>query len=97
MGEQGAEIRRLGAAEYERLCREACADYSTQVNVEAMLFALCKRVFHHIYGYKRDLLLPYAFGPRQEIYKTALQKMVSAAQSEPIDALAVAGQYIKGI
>jgi hypothetical protein len=97
MGAQGAEIRRLNAAEYERLCREACAEYRTEVTVEALLFAICKRVYHHIYGYKRDLVLPYAVGPRQEIYKSALRKMVSEAQSEPIDALEVVGHYIKGI
>ena len=87
----------MSVAEYERLCREACAEYRTEVTVEALLFAICKRVYHHIYGYKRDLVLPYAVGPRQEVYKSVLLKMVNEAQSEPIDALGVVANYIKGI
>ena len=97
MSAQETETRKLSAAEYERMCREACTGYSPEVTAEALLFALCRRVYHHIYGYKQDLVFPYTKGPRQEVYKSALQRMVSAAQSEPFDALEVAGHYIKGI
>ena len=97
MSAQQTEIRRLGAAEYERMCRETCAGYSPQVTAEALLFALCRRVYHHIYGYKGDLTFPFTKGPRQELYKSMLQQMVSTAQSEPFDALEVARPYIRGI
>ncbi len=97
MSAQGKEIRQLSAAEYERMCRETCAGYSPNITAEALLFALCRRVYHHIYGYKHDLVFPYAVGPRQELYLTTLQQMVSTAQSEPFDAVEIARQYIPGI
>ena len=97
MSAQHTEIRRRSAAEYQRLCHEVCGSYSPQVTAEAWLFALCKRVYHHLYGYRQDLVLPYSEEPRQAVYKAALQRMVSAAQSEPFDALEVAGHYLKGI
>ena len=46
---------------------------------------------------RQDLVLPYSEEPRQQVYKAALQRMVSTAQAEPFDALEVAGHYIKGI
>ena len=79
------------------MCQEVCQGYSPQVTAEALLFALCKQVYHHLYGYRQDLVLPYSEEPRQQVYKSALQRMVSAAQSEPFDALEVAGHYLKGI
>jgi hypothetical protein len=97
MSARGGEVRRLSEAEYERLCREVCSDHSPQVTAEALLFALCKRVYHYLHGYRRDLTLPYSEGPRVEVYKSALRRMVGEAQSEPFDALEVAGRYIKGV
>ena len=88
---------RLSAAQYQRMCCEVCGSYCPQVTAEALLFALCKRVFHHLYGYRQDLVLPYSEEPRPQVYKSALQRMVSTAQSEPFDALEVAGHYLKGI
>ena len=97
MGAPGGEVRRLSAAEYERMCREVAAGHGPHVTAEALLFALCKQVYHHVHGYKHDLTLPYSERPRKEVYKSALRRMVEAAQSEPFDALEVAGRYIKGI
>ena len=91
------EGRRLSAAEYERMCREVRADFGPHVTTEALLFALCKRVYHHLHGYRHDLALPYVEGPREGLYKSELRRMVAAAQSEPFDALEVAGKYIAGI
>ena len=97
MSTPGGEVRRLSEAEYERMCREVAAGHGPHVTAEALLFALCKRVYHHLHGYKHDLTLPYSEGPRKEVYKAALRRMVGAAQSEPFDALEVAGRHIKGI
>jgi hypothetical protein len=91
------EVRPLGAAEYERMCLEVRADFGASVTPEALLYALCKRVYHHIHGYGQDLKLPYASGPRQEVYKAALRQLVGAAQREPFDALEIAGRYLPGI
>ena len=96
MGAQGGEAGRLSEAEYERMCREVAAGHGPHVTAEALLFALCKRVYHHLHGYRRDLTLPYSEGPRIEVYRAALRRMVGAAQSEPFDPLEVAGRYIEG-
>jgi len=93
---QGGEVGRLSEAEYERMCREVAAGHGPHVTAEALLFALCKRVYHHLHGYRRDLTLPYSEGPRIEVYRAALRRMVGAAQSEPFDPLEVAGRYIEG-
>lgn len=78
------------------MCHEVCAGYSPEVTAEALWFAICKRVYHHLNGYKQDLILPFTEGPRQEVYTAALRRMVSAAQSETFDAVEVASKYIKG-
>ena len=96
MSGQGSGPKPLSAAEYEALCREVRAAQGAHVTAEALLYALCKRVFHHLHGYGRDPTLPYAPGPRQEVYKATLARLVGAAQTEPFDALAVAGKYIPG-
>jgi hypothetical protein len=93
---RGGEAGRLGEAEYERMCREVSAGHGPHVTAEALLFALCKRVYHHLHGYRHDLTLPYGEGPRIEVYRSALRRMVGAAQSEPFDPLEVAGRHIKG-
>jgi hypothetical protein len=97
MSTQGGAGKRLSAAEYEQLCREVRAEFGPQVTTEALLFALCKRVFHHLHGHGRDMTLPYTQGPRQEVYKAALRRMVEAAQSEPFDPLEIAGRHIAGV
>ena len=97
MSVQGESVKRLSAAEYEQMCREVQSEYGTQVTAEVLLFALCKRVFHHIHGHGRDLNLPYAREPRQEVYKAALRRMAASAQSQPFDPLEIAGRYIAGI
>lgn len=91
------QARKLSEAEYERICREACSVYGAGVTAEALWLALCKRVYHHVHGYKHDLALPYSEGPRVKVYKSALRRVVGAAQSEPFDALEVAGRYIRGV
>jgi hypothetical protein len=94
---QGGDVGRLSEAEYERMCREVAAGHAPHVSAESLLFALCKQVYHHLHGYRRDMTLPYSEAPRTEVYKSALRRMVEAAQSEPFDALEIAGRYIKGV
>jgi len=77
---RGGEAGRLSEAEYERMCREVSAGHGPHVTAEALLFALCKRVYHYLHGYRHDLTLPYSEGPRIEVYRAALRRMVGAAQ-----------------
>ena len=88
------KVRPLSAAEYERMCREVRAEFGPQVTPESLLYALCKRVYHHAYGYGQDLNLPYTHEPRQEFYKAALRRLVAAAQDEPFDALEIAARHL---
>ena len=88
------EVKPLSAAEYEQMCREVRAEFGAQVTPEALLYALCKRVYHHVHGYGQDLNLPYTREPRQEVYKAALRRLVGAAQNEPFDALEIAGRHL---
>ena len=90
-------MKRLSLAEYEELCREASSGYSTSITEETLWFAICKNVYHHIYGYRRDLILPFTKGPRSEVYKSFLEQIVTKAQSEDFDALEVAGKYISSL
>lgn len=64
---------------------------------EAMLYALCKRVYHHLYGYGQDLRLPYSPDPRPEVYKATLRRLVAAARDEPFDELEIARRYLNDI
>ncbi len=90
-------MKRLSQAEYEALCREVCAGYTSQIPEETLWFTICKGVYHHIYGYRRNLGLPYTEGSRMELYKTELERMVREAQSEEFDALEIANRYIGGM
>jgi hypothetical protein len=94
MSAERRPLRSLSAAEYEQMCREVRAGFGPQVMPEALLYALCKRVYHHAYGYGQDMNLPYTNEPRQEFYKSALRRLVGAAQSEPFDALEIAGRHL---
>jgi hypothetical protein len=91
------ENKRLSAVEYERMCREACAGYGPGVAAEALLFVVCKRVYHHLHGYRYDLVLPHNEEPRREVYKSALRRMLKEAQSEPFDPVEIARKYIEGV
>ncbi len=88
-------MKKLGQGEYERLCREVCEGYTSAIAEEALWFAICKKVYHYFYGYRQDLTFPYTEGPRTELYKSALQQMVTEGQSEPFDPLEVADKYVK--
>lgn len=90
-------IKPLSSAEYERMCREVRAEFGSQVMSETMLYALCKRVYHHSHGYGQDLRLPYSSAPRQEVYKETLRQLVDAARDVPFDELEIARKYLEGI
>ena len=97
MSAERQEIRPLSAVEYECMCQEVRAEFGPHVMPEAMLYALCKRVYHHSHGYKQDLRLPYSPDPRQEVYKATLRRLVAAAQDEPFDEFEIARRYLEGI
>ena len=97
MSAERKEIRRLSAVEYEHMCREVRAEFGPRVMPEAMLYALCKRVYHHAHGYGQDLRLPYSPDPRQEVYRATLRRLVGAARDEPFDELEIARRYLDGI
>ena len=44
MSAQQPEVDRLSRAEYEALCREACAGYTSPIPEEVLWFAVCKNV-----------------------------------------------------
>lgn len=79
------------------MCREVRDEYGPQVTPESLLYALCKRVYHHAHGYGRDLSLPYSSAPRQDVYRTALQRLVAAARGEPFDELEIARRYLTNV
>jgi hypothetical protein len=87
-------LRKISKAEYDSLCRQACEGYSTRTTSEAMWFAVCKKVYHHLHGYKQDLVFPYQAGPRQEIYESFLRRVVGAVQSEDFDPVELAWDHI---
>ena len=88
---------RLSAAEYERMCREVRTEFGKHVMPEALLYALCKRVYHHAHGYRQDLKLPYSPQPRLDVYRAALGRLVAAAQDEHFDEMEIARRYLDGI
>jgi hypothetical protein len=90
-------VRKLNAEEYERMCREVRDEFGLHVMPEALLYALCKRVYHHAHGYGQDLKLPYSHEPRQEVYMAALRRLVVTTQNEPFDELEIARRYLGGI
>ena len=89
-------MKTLSLAQYEALCREACSVRASQIPEEVLWFTICKGVYHHIHGYRRNLGLPYTEGPRIELYQTELERMVREAQSEEFDALEIAHRHIGG-
>lgn len=90
-------VKKLNAVEYEQMCREVRAEFGTHVMPEALLYALCKRVYHHAHGYGQDLKLPYSREPRQEVYRAALRRLVAGVQDEPFDELEIACKHLNGI
>ena len=88
------ETKRLSAAEYERMCYEVYAGYGGRVPPESLLFVLCKRVYHHLHGYRYDLILPYSEGPLREVYEAALRRIIKESHSEAFDPVEVAARYI---
>ena len=79
------------------MCWEVRDEFGPQVMPEALLYALCKRVYHHAHGYGQDLKLPYSHEPRQEVYRAALRRLVATTQDEPFDELGIARRYLDGI
>lgn len=90
-------VKALSVSEYERMCRELRDEFGPQVTPEVLLYALCKRVYHHTHGYGQDLNLPYSREPRPEVYKAALRRLVAAARDEPFDELEIARRHLAGI
>ena len=97
MSAERKEIKPLSAAEYERMCQEVRAEFGPRVMPEVMLYALCKKVYHHAHGYREDLRLPYSPAPREEVYRETLWRLVAETRAEPFDEMEVARRYLDGI
>jgi hypothetical protein len=76
------------------MCHEVCVGYGGRVAAESLLFVLCKRVYHHLHGYRYDLILPYSERPRREVYEAALRRIIKESSSEAFDPIEIAARYM---
>ena len=86
----------LTAAEYNRLCRQACSfpvsPIAGETLEEAYWWVICRAVHSHLgedFTYQ-----PVAGLARGDAYRQTLQQLVGQRQAEPFDSLAIARQHI---
>lgn len=88
--------KRLSKAEYERLCRVACANAQFPghgaPSEDAYWRVICRTVAYYL---KEEMVLPSEAGPAGgEFYRRQLQQLVERVQGESFDIQAIAGKYI---
>ncbi len=94
--EQSTERKILTKAEYERLCREACASLKASVTdgvaEDSYWWSICQRVYHYLDV--EFMFIPIENAPRGDVYRYNLQQLVHNRQSESFDTLAIPSKYI---
>ena len=92
----GSSRRLLTAAEYDRLCRQACgfpvSPIEGETLEEAYWWIVCRSVHRHL---KVDFTYqPVGHTARGDAYRQSLQQLVGQRQAEPFDSLAIARGHI---
>ncbi len=96
MMQQESEERQLSKSDYERLCREACANPrgpGGEESVEdAYWWCVCQKVYHFL---DIDFMfMPIEGASRGEVYRRNLHSVVFKRQSESFESLAIPNKYI---